>query len=600
MFYKSCDMQLFLRLALIFFGLFFFGNHVLVAQENLAGRDLLIRDVQSLLDRDTNDHLAYRKRDWEHDLDKGMHDTLLFYWVQRVGLENVDKGNHAAVVGMFNTALDYFSQCEFPDKDLYMFILRSRLGALYEEMGLWSRAMKIYLDALSLCPDATSYQEFGNILNNIGNVYFKQGYYDEARLYYDSAIAVNIRSGNTKELTNNYNNLAGLYYMQGDYSKTIAALNQATAQIDPQKDPDLYYLMLQNLAVVYNKQGNSQIARGFIEEAMAYYEKEQKALDMIQSYLVFSDILSKTQSDLSKVYLDRALETARSVKNPAVEITVLQAQYTWYKEKEMYKESCETLESVMRLQDSLEAMDNRMRIESIEATNLVENESRNKDMILKQMRIKQLEGQKQRVVLVSLLFCLLIGMGVLIYYFLLQKQMKKRSEEVALQKQELYEKEKLLMDQKEQELREALELRNKELTSKVLHLVKTNEYIADVNKELQQILLELNPKDQSKKQRIRELLVKLRNQSDEGTSAEFRYYFEQVYHSFYENLQKEYPSLTYKDLRLCSFLKLGLSTKEIASITFKEVRSVESARNRLRKKMNLDTDVNLIEFFARF
>lgn len=266
----------------------------------------------------------------------------------------------------------------------------------------------------------------------------------------------------------------------------------------------------------------------------------------------------------------------------------------------MYKEACDALASVMRLQDSLEEMDNRMRIESIEATNLVENENRNKDMILKQMRIDQLEGQKQRVVLLAILFCLLIGMGVLVYYFLLQKQMKKRSEEVSRQKQELYEKEKMLMDQKEHELREALELRNKELTAKVLHMVKTNEYIADVNKELQQILLELNPKDLSKKQRIRELLVKLRNQSDEGTSAEFKYYFEQVYHSFYENLQKAYPALTYKDLRLCSFLKLGLSTKEIASITFKEVRSVESARNRLRKKMNLDTDVNLIEFFARF
>lgn len=79
-----------------------------------------------------------------------------------------------------------------------------------------------------------------------------------------------------------------------------------------------------------------------------------------------------------------------------------------------------------------------------------------------------------------------------------------------------------------------------------------------------------------------------------------KYYFEQEHQSFYENLQKAYPALTYKDVRLCSFLKLGLSSKEIASITFKEVRSVESARNRLRKKMNLDADVNLIEFFARF
>lgn len=572
----------------------------LLAQDDHSGREILIRDVQTLLGKAPDSASAQAREEWKKDLEKGMPDTSLFYWVQKVGYATVTKGRHSEVVGMFGTALDYFSHRDFPGKDRSMLLLRSRLGALYEELGLWTKAMRMYLDALNLCPDASSYQEFAGLLNNIGNVYFKQGYYDEAKSYYDSAISVNIRLGNTKELTNNYNNLAGLYYMQGDYSKTIAALNQAIAQLDPEKDRSLYYLMLQNLAVVYKKRGNDQIAEGFIKEAISYYEKEQNTLDLIQAYLVISDIFSKRTPDSAKLYLDKALRIAREVRNPSVEITVLQSQYSWYRKESMFREACETLESVMWLQDSLEEMDNRMRIESIEATNLVENENRNKDVILKQMRIEQLEGQKQRVVLLAILFCLLIGMGVLAYYFLLQKQMKKRSEEVARQRQELYEKEKMLMDQKEQELREALELRNKELTAKVLHLVKTNEYIADVNKELQQILLELSPKDISKKQHIRELLVKLRNQSDEGTSAEFKYYFEQVYHSFYENLQKEYPALTYKDLRLCSFLKLGLSTKEIASITFKEVRSVESARNRLRKKMNLDTDVNLIEFFAKF
>lgn len=133
-----------------------------------------------------------------------------------------------------------------------------------------------------------------------------------------------------------------------------------------------------------------------------------------------------------------------------------------------------------------------------------------------------------------------------------------------------------------------------------MHLIKNNEYIVDINRELQQLLLELNPKDTAKKAHIREMLLKLRDQGNEGTYTEFKYYFEQVHQSFYENVQKAYPMLTYKDLRLCSFLRLGLSSKEIAAITFKEVRSVESARNRLRRKMGLDADVRLIEFFSQF
>ena len=216
------------------------------------------------------------------------------------------------------------------------------------------------------------------------------------------------------------------------------------------------------------------------------------------------------------------------------------------------------------------------------------------------MQIERLQSQKQEVVLIALSFCLVIALGVMYYRYRLQKKLKRETEELSMQKQALFEKEKEMADQREKELRDSLELKNKELTSKVLHLVRNNEFIVDINRELQQLLLELNPKDTAKKEHIREMLVKLRAQGNEGTYEEFKYYFEQVHQSFYENLQKAYPSLTYKDIRLCSFLKLGLSSKEIASITFKEVRSVESARNRLRKKMELEADVNLIDFFAKF
>ena len=54
-----------------------------------------------------------------------------------------------------------------------------------------------------------------------------------------------------------------------------------------------------------------------------------------------------------------------------------------------------------------------------------------------------------------------------------------------------------------------------------------------------------------------------------------------------------------KEKRLCAFLRLGLSSKEIAAITYKEVRSVESARNRLRRKLNINLEENLIEFISR-
>ena len=112
--------------------------------------------------------------------------------------------------------------------------------------------------------------------------------------------------------------------------------------------------------------------------------------------------------------------------------------------------------------------------------------------------------------------------------------------------------------------------------------------------------MELNPRENAKKEHIRELMSQLRSQSNDNSDTEFKYYFEQVYSSFYDNLLRNYPSLTARDLRLCAFLRLGLSTKEISIITFREVRSVESSRNRLRKKMNIPADADLTEFFSHF
>ncbi len=66
--------------------------------------------------------------------------------------------------------------------------------------------------------------------------------------------------------------------------------------------------------------------------------------------------------------------------------------------------------------------------------------------------------------------------------------------------------------------------------------------------------------------------------------------------NFYRSLEQQYPDLTARDKRLCGLLYLGLSSREIASITYRELRSVESARNRLRKKLNLDLTTDLTEF----
>ena len=76
---------------------------------------------------------------------------------------------------------------------------------------------------------------------------------------------------------------------------------------------------------------------------------------------------------------------------------------------------------------------------------------------------------------------------------------------------------------------------------------------------------------------------------------EFETRFENVYESFYKKLDVQYPGLTPGERKLSALLRLNLSSKDIAALTFQNPQSVDMARYRLRKKMNLSQEENLID-----
>jgi DNA-binding CsgD family transcriptional regulator len=73
-----------------------------------------------------------------------------------------------------------------------------------------------------------------------------------------------------------------------------------------------------------------------------------------------------------------------------------------------------------------------------------------------------------------------------------------------------------------------------------------------------------------------------------------------VYSDFLKRLGEQYTHLSPNDFRLCAYLRMNLSSKEIASLMNISIRGVEASRYRLRKRLDLDTETNLTEFLIRF
>jgi DNA-binding CsgD family transcriptional regulator len=80
----------------------------------------------------------------------------------------------------------------------------------------------------------------------------------------------------------------------------------------------------------------------------------------------------------------------------------------------------------------------------------------------------------------------------------------------------------------------------------------------------------------------------------------FEHNFNQAHETFLQTLKEKYPQLTPGDLRLCAFLRINLTSKEIAPLLGISVRGVENHRYRLRKKLGLSPDTDLTEFILSF
>ncbi|MEM1123490.1 MAG: triple tyrosine motif-containing protein, partial [Bacteroidota bacterium] len=155
--------------------------------------------------------------------------------------------------------------------------------------------------------------------------------------------------------------------------------------------------------------------------------------------------------------------------------------------------------------------------------------------------------------------------------------------------------EQAINDLKNKQLETEIIHKNKELALTTMHLLQRSELINKLQEPLAQILRKTTNKTAILEiKRINKMLQEDAKMTDSW--EQFASHFDQVHVDFIQRLREKYPQLTKNDRKLCAYLRMNLSTKEIAPLMNISVRGVEVARYRLRKKIDLDSSVNLTEF----
>ncbi len=149
------------------------------------------------------------------------------------------------------------------------------------------------------------------------------------------------------------------------------------------------------------------------------------------------------------------------------------------------------------------------------------------------------------------------------------------------------------------------DLRNKanELATSTMNIIRKNEELIDIQEGLNRAEKMLRSGEKTEK--VIGVIGEMRDNIDSNIRHDddwkkFERNFDIVYDEYLTRLGNTFPELTVSDKKLCAYLKMGLSSKEIAPLLNLTFRSVEMTRYRLRKKLNLTREQNLIDFLQRF
>ncbi len=129
------------------------------------------------------------------------------------------------------------------------------------------------------------------------------------------------------------------------------------------------------------------------------------------------------------------------------------------------------------------------------------------------------------------------------------------------------------------------------------NVIKEYEYLYK-NKSTTEKLLETLPNLKIENRKVlQDVILNLQSSTNNDVWQDFELRFNEVHSEFYEKRSRQFKELTPNEIRLCAFLKLNMTTKEISAITQQSARSIEVARVRLRKKLLItNTSINLVTF----
>lgn len=446
------------------------------------------------------------------------------------------------------------------------------LGRIYQLLGDFDLSADYFFKALSLSEKEKDTKRMSSTLSGLGFNYFDLGSYEEALIYYNRSLELSRQLNDSLSISRELNNIAAAYASLGIFSDFENVIKEAISINSKSNNKSWLGVNYLNLGSLNGENNNFDTAFYYFNKAEDLFIELNQLEKVVKIYIEKAKCYQTLNNPTQRLYyLNKSLDLATHQNLKRMSYLSALELHDYFLEQHDTAKAYQYLKAETKYKDSLDIKGNLTRLNHLEI--LKNNESKKHELAVQ----KQKDRFINQIIIIVLIATILV-------IFLLFRRYQLKVKYAHLQ---------------ESKLKEELDFKNRELATNVLNLMKRNETLSEVSSELKELRKIITPV-QTKKN-IQQLSSKIDRVMKNNIWSDFEKRFNQVHPTFYDNLYEKFPDLTPNEKRICAFLKLNMSSKEISELTGQKVESLEKARTRLRKKLKLtNTSVNLTSYLSQF
>lgn len=424
----------------------------------------------------------------------------------------------------------------------------------------------------------------------MGTVMYKRGDVGLARSYLNEAMSlIDPYNPDDENAYGVFNNLATFFINKKETDSALHYYSLALKYCERKNMNNERMTILRNIGTVYYYLGNYDMAEHYVKKAYVLSQAFDYKLPKALIYHDLSTIyLRKGEFQKALQYENKSLELSENLGHGSLRYASYLTRAKIYRKLNRDREAYDDLYKGLTIKDSIfsERKDDKM-LAIINNYNKSSN-LKDKEILQRDLELARLQNTRRNMMFgfLLMLFCIIIALVIYVSRRLFKQYRVNKNLNTIISK--IREKEtsylnsigenegKAGQSDRESITESLMNTRNVEIAKEIKHKL---DLITDVDASV----------GEGKEDIIKEINYMLGQLNNRNRWDEFKLYFEKIHPSFYQKLLGEHPDVTQNELRLCAFIFMNMSTKEIASMLNRSVRTIESAKFRLRKKLNIDS-----------